>query len=48
MKRQLLILATAFFTLLGVAACNTMEGVGKDIESGGEAMKDSARDNKNY
>lgn len=27
-----------------VAACNTMEGAGEDIESGGEAISEGARD----
>jgi predicted small secreted protein len=35
------ILAT--LAMLGVlAGCNTMEGVGKDIERGGENLQDSA------
>ncbi|HEX8341933.1 MAG TPA: entericidin A/B family lipoprotein [Tepidisphaeraceae bacterium] len=28
-------------------ACNTTEGVGKDVEGAGDAMKDAARDAKN-
>jgi entericidin B len=33
------------FGVLGAAAgCNTVAGAGKDIESGGEAVHDSARD----
>jgi len=27
-------------------ACNTTEGVGKDVEAGGDALKDAARDAK--
>ena len=34
-----LLLGTLTFTLAG---CNTMEGAGKDIESGGEAIQDAA------
>jgi entericidin B len=37
----------ATLLLLAVAACNTAEGVGKDIKSGGEAVSDTARDVKN-
>lgn len=48
MKKQFLIWTTAIFTLLGVAACNTMEGMGEDIEAGGDAIEDSADKNKNY
>ncbi len=37
-------------TLLGVlgaiAGCNTIEGMGKDIERGGEATQETARDAK--
>ncbi len=29
---------------LGVTACNTIEGAGEDISSGGEAVSDTARD----
>jgi entericidin B len=27
-----------------LAGCNTMEGVGKDVERGGEKLQDSAKD----
>jgi len=33
------------FTLVG---CNTMEGVGKDIEAGGKAVKNEARKSRGY
>lgn len=43
------LLATAF--LAGVfgtlAGCNTIEGAGKDVEQGGKAIKDEAREQKN-
>jgi predicted small secreted protein len=29
---------------LSLAGCNTIAGAGKDIESGGEAVQDTARD----
>ena len=29
--------------VLAVAACNTMEGVGKDIKKGGEAIEKAAK-----
>jgi entericidin B len=29
-----------------LAGCNTIEGAGKDLESGGEKVQDSARDVK--
>jgi entericidin B len=39
------ILATLMF-LATIAGCNTIEGMGKDIERGGEATQDTARDVK--
>jgi entericidin B len=36
--------AVAF--VLGVAACNTVEGAGKDVKSAGAAVEDTARDSK--
>jgi len=30
-----------------VAGCNTTEGVGKDVESAGEGIKEAAQDAKN-
>jgi entericidin B len=41
-----LLLLGAFGTLAMTAGCNTMEGLGKDIERGGEATQDTARDVK--
>ena len=35
-------------SLLGLSACNTVEGVGEDVEAAGDAMEDSAERNKNY
>jgi predicted small secreted protein len=32
---------------LTVAACNTVEGAGKDVSSAGHAVTDTARDAKN-
>lgn len=43
---------TKFWALLvliagfALAGCNTMEGAGKDIERGGEKLRDTARDVK--
>jgi predicted small secreted protein len=31
-----------------LAGCNTVEGAGKDIEKGGAAIKEEAREHKNY
>ena len=48
-KRVFTALFAAFFFagLLGtLAGCNTMEGAGKDIEQGGKALKNEAREQK--
>ncbi|EGV31731.1 Entericidin EcnAB [Thiorhodococcus drewsii AZ1] len=33
--------------MAGLSGCNTIEGAGKDIQSGGDAVSDTARDVKN-
>ncbi|HYD16891.1 MAG TPA: entericidin A/B family lipoprotein [Patescibacteria group bacterium] len=33
---------------LSLAACNTTEGLGQDMEAAGDTISDAARDNKNY
>ncbi len=38
MKRTLLILC-----VLALAACNTIEGIGKDVEKGGKAIEKAAK-----
>ncbi len=39
--------AALVILMLGfLAGCNTMEGMGKDIERGGEKLQGSAQDNK--
>lgn len=37
---------TLLLALLALAACNTIEGAGEDIQGGGEAISDSAADTK--
>jgi len=44
MKRIVALLLLFVFGML--AGCNTMEGVGRDMERGGEKVQDSARDAK--
>lgn len=34
----------AFLMLLGVAACNTVEGVGEDLEKAGDHIEERAED----
>lgn len=44
MKKTAAVLALLMLTVL--AGCNTMQGVGKDIERGGEKLQNSAKDTK--
>lgn len=43
--RKLIVLAAAAAALL-VAACNTVQGVGKDISAAGQAVSTTAQDAK--
>ena len=43
--RKLIVLAAAATTLL-VAACNTMSGLGEDVQSAGKAVTGAAQDAK--
>lgn len=45
MKNIVLYAALALMPLL--SACNTMEGLGKDVQRGGEKLEDSANKVKN-
>jgi len=39
--------AALLFALSGLTACNTVEGAGEDIASGGRAIENAAEDVKN-
>jgi predicted small secreted protein len=41
MKKLMAVLSLLAFTM-GLTACNTMQGAGKDIERGGEKVQDAA------
>ena len=43
--RKLIILATAVASL-AIAACNPVEGAGKDVSAAGQAVTDTAKDAK--
>ena len=45
--KSALILTLALAGTLAVGACNTVEGVGKDVKAGGNAIEDTAKDAKN-
>lgn len=36
----------ALVCVLGLTACNTVEGAGKDIKAGGEKIEDTAAEHK--
>lgn len=40
------LLAAMLVATAAVGACNTAEGVGKDVESAGDAVQDTAKDVK--
>lgn len=40
MNKLMLIIVASAFT---ISACNTVQGIGKDIEKGGEAIQKSTR-----
>jgi predicted small secreted protein len=42
-----LVLLAAIAASLATAACNTVEGAGKDVSAAGSAVTDTARDAKN-
>ena len=42
-----LVLLLAGVASLAVAACNTVEGAGRDVSAAGDAVTDTARDVKN-
>jgi predicted small secreted protein len=44
--RKLIILAVAAAALT-TAACNTIQGVGRDTQAAGQAVEDAAKDGKN-
>lgn len=41
-------LSVIFVAILCLAACNTVEGLGKDLQYGGAAISNSANKNDNY
>lgn len=41
-------LALVVMLLAPLAACNTMEGLGRDTKAAGDALTGAARDNKGY
>lgn len=46
MKRLTALLLLALFSMGTLSACNTMAGVGKDVQKAGEKVEDKAQDCK--
>lgn len=46
-KRTLTLAIPLLLSALALSACNTVEGVGKDVKSGGKAIENTAQDAKN-
>jgi predicted small secreted protein len=45
-KRTIALLLLALFSMGTLGACNTMAGVGEDVEAAGEKIEDKAEDCK--
>jgi predicted small secreted protein len=43
MKSSLMKICLAVVVVYGLSACNTMEGIGKDVERAGEKVQDAAK-----
>jgi predicted small secreted protein len=41
--RNLLLIIAAIAVVCGLAACNTVDGIGKDIKKAGESIEDAAK-----
>jgi predicted small secreted protein len=48
MKALLAAIIGASFLSLGLSACNTVEGVGKDVKAGGSKVETEAKEHKRY
>jgi predicted small secreted protein len=40
---KLLLIALALVAVLGLSACNTMRGIGQDVQKAGSAIEDAAK-----
>jgi predicted small secreted protein len=46
MTTRLMITVAALLAVLGLSACNTIEGMGKDISKAGDAIENTAKKSK--
>ena len=44
MLRKLIYAFAALATALALSACNTMEGVGKDVQKGGQKIQEESKE----
>ncbi|UDF03202.1 entericidin A/B family lipoprotein [Asticcacaulis sp. AND118] len=44
--KMIMIAGVALAAVPALSACNTIEGAGKDVQAGGEAVSDAAKDAK--
>lgn len=44
--KMIIIAGVALAAVPALSACNTIEGAGKDVQAGGEAVSDAAKDAK--
>lgn len=47
MKRLIVLMLLALFSMGTLSACNTMAGAGEDIQQAGEAIEDEAVEEQN-
>lgn len=47
MNRLIALMLLALFSTATLTACNTMEGVGEDVQSAGETLEEEAVEEKN-
>jgi len=48
MMKKLAALAVMMGFVIGLAACNTIEGAGKDVKAAGQGIEKAAEKNKTY
>ncbi len=48
MKKLIIAIGLLAVLAMPLAACNTVEGVGKDTKAAGNAVEDAAQDSKTY
>ncbi|RVT88077.1 entericidin A/B family lipoprotein [Inhella crocodyli] len=41
--QRLILTAIAAFALVSLSACNTMQGIGKDVKKAGEKLEEAAK-----